>query len=300
MSIRRTVVTVLAGGSVSVRDRRDDSGRTIYFRMVKTGPRYASFYSADGTTWTPIYETGAALSNVKVGVFAFNRAGTSSDLTVSADYFRVLDTVAPVTTASVSPEPVNGAVDGPATITLSATDSGSGVASTEYQVDGGGWQPYTAPFVVANGGGRVIQYRSTDAAGNVEAAKTLNLIVNPQASTTVGGTVPATLALTLGPAASFGVFTPGVEHDYTASTTANVTSTAGDARLDVSDPGHLANGAFTLPSALQVNGVPRTWSAPVSNDSFTIGFTQHIGATDALRTGSYSRTLTFTLSTTTP
>src|SRR5262249_11733182 len=107
------------------------TGKTIYFRMVKTGPRYASSYSADGTTWPLIYETGGALSNVRVGVFAFNRAGTSTDLTVSADSFRILDTVAPVTTASVSPEPVGGAVNGPATITLSATDTGSGVASTE-------------------------------------------------------------------------------------------------------------------------------------------------------------------------
>ena len=43
-----------------------------------------------------------------------------------------------------------------------------------------------------------------------------------------------------------------------------------------------------------------TWTAPVSNDPVTITFSQHIGATDALRTGTYSRTLTFTLSTTTP
>ena len=35
-----------------------------------------------------------------------------------------------------------------------------------------------------------------------------------------GGTVPATLALTLGPAATFGTFTPGVARTYTASTTA--------------------------------------------------------------------------------
>src|SRR5436309_923053 len=36
----------------------------------------------------------------------------------------------------------------------------------------------------------------------------------PQASApaTVSGTVPATLSLTLGPAASFGAFTPGVAH----------------------------------------------------------------------------------------
>src|SRR6185436_5025625 len=65
----------------------------------------------------------------------------------------------------------------------------------------------------------------------------------------VGGTVPATLALTLGPAATFGPFQPGVARDYTASTTANVISTAGDAALTVADPsanhpGHLVNGAF--------------------------------------------------------
>ena len=61
----------------------------------------------------------------------------------------------------------------------------------------------------------------------------------------VGGTVPATLSLTLGAPASFGAFTPGVAKDYTATTTANVISTAGDAALTVSDPGHLTNGAFS-------------------------------------------------------
>ena len=38
----------------------------------------------------------------------------------------------------------------------------------------------------------------------------------------VGGTVPATLALTLGAPAQFGAFTPGVAREYTASTTATV------------------------------------------------------------------------------
>src|SRR3954454_8013234 len=51
----------------------------------------------------------------------------------------------------------------------------------------------------------------------------------PQAP--VSGTVPATLALTLGPAATFGAFTPGVNRTYDASTTATVISTAGDAAL---------------------------------------------------------------------
>ncbi len=61
----------------------------------------------------------------------------------------------------------------------------------------------------------------------------------------VGGTVPATLSLALGGSATFGAFVPGVDRDYTASTTATVISTAGDAALTCSGPDHLANGAFT-------------------------------------------------------
>ena len=38
----------------------------------------------------------------------------------------------------------------------------------------------------------------------------------------------------------------------------------------------------------------------MSNEVATINFKQSIAATDALRTGAYSKTLTFTLSTTTP
>ena len=138
----------------------------------------------------------------------------------------------------------------------------------------------------------------------------------------VGGDVPATLSLTMGAAASFGPFTPGLGKDYFAATTANVISTAGDALLSVADPspvatGHLVNGAFSLPQPLQLrarnaantgtayNNVGSalnllTYSAPVSNDAVSLQFAQQINANDALRTGTYSKTLTFTLSTTNP
>jgi M6 family metalloprotease-like protein len=136
------------------------------------------------------------------------------------------------------------------------------------------------------------------------------------ADSTVGGSVPATLALNLGSAASFGAFTPGLGKDYYASTTANVISTAGDAALTVADPsttaaGHLVNGTFSLPQALQASGstdgaysaLPatlKTYSGPVSNDPVAVSFKQTIASSDALRTGTYAKTLTFTLSTTTP
>jgi hypothetical protein len=123
--------------------------------------------------------------------------------------------------------------------------------------------------------------------------------VSTGASGEVGGTVPPTLSLTVG-GASFGAFQPGVGRTYEASTTANVTSTAGDARLSVSDPGHLTNGTFSLPRPLQVELGRTSWAGPVSNDAVGITFRQEIGAGDALRTGTYTRSLTFTLATTNP
>jgi hypothetical protein len=140
-----------------------------------------------------------------------------------------------------------------------------------------------------------------------------------------GGSVPATLALTLVTSPSFGGFTPGIGKDYTATGTANVISTAGDAALSVADPsatatGHLVNGTFSLATTLQAKAVSTvgaggaladvggsaaptsllTYSRPTSNDTVALTFQQHIGAGDALRTGAYSKSLTFTLSTTTP
>jgi predicted acyl esterase len=133
----------------------------------------------------------------------------------------------------------------------------------------------------------------------------------------VGGSVPAALALTVNGPASFGTLVPGVAGTYTAGTTADVLSTAGDAALAVTDPGanpgHLVNGAFVLPQVLQaranggafapVGAAPATlltYTGPVSNDNVAITFQQAIARTDALRTGTYSKTLTFTLSTTNP
>ena len=56
-----------------------------------------------------------------------------------------------------------------------------------------------------------------------------------------------------------------------------------------------AGSAYTpLPATV------RTWAGPVSLDPVTIAFRQSIDATDALRTGTYAKTLTFTLTTTQP
>ena len=124
----------------------------------------------------------------------------------------------------------------------------------------------------------------------------------------VGGTVPPpTLSLTLAGPVSFGAFTPGVAREYAASTTATVSPRRPPATRRSASPtrstaatGHLVNGAFSLPRPLAGLGTVKAWSAPASNEAVPIEFKQAVGADDALRTGSYSKALTFTLSTTTP
>ena len=136
---------------------------------------------------------------------------------------------------------------------------------------------------------------------------------------------PATLALTLGTPASFGPFTPGIAKTYESSTTANVISTAGDALLSVADPSahrHRSPGQrHVLPAAgaagpcaqrrqhrhrvqqrrlLRLAAEPADLQRPGLQRPVALQFSQLINANDALRTGAYSKTLTFTLSTTTP
>jgi hypothetical protein len=88
-----------------------------------------------------------------------------------------------------------------------------------------------------------------DAAGNTQTASRHYSVVAPTGE--VGGSTAATLNLTLGTAAAFSPFIPGLGKDYTASVTATLTSTAADATLWVADPsatatGRLMNGAFAL------------------------------------------------------
>ena len=81
--------------------------------------------------------------------------------------------------------------------------------------------------------------------------------------------------------------------------------------MTVRDPagtGRLVNGSFALREPVHANGSPvggdalvlRSYDGPVSNDPVTIALRQSIGANEPLRTGTYSKALTFTLSTTTP
>ena len=187
-----------------------------HLRLAKTGNTYKGSYSADGVTWTDMAQTvtNAAVANGKVGLFAFGTSATQL-VTAKFDYFHASwaqqdDETAPETTATTNPAApgASGWYTGPVTVTLAATDEGSGVDRTEYTVDGGAWTPYTAPFVVSGDKNHTVQYRSVDVAGNVEEAGTLAVKVDATAPLTTAqfappndngwnnGAVPVTLAAT--------------------------------------------------------------------------------------------------------
>ncbi|MBV9604525.1 MAG: glycoside hydrolase family 3 C-terminal domain-containing protein, partial [Solirubrobacterales bacterium] len=67
------------------------NSNTVWLAMDKFGARYTTYYSTDGLHFTPIYNVGASLSNVKVGLFAWNGPATTNDLTVSFQHFHVLN-----------------------------------------------------------------------------------------------------------------------------------------------------------------------------------------------------------------
>jgi hypothetical protein len=250
-------------------------------------------------------------------------AATKLTIAPLAGPFRVTSATIAPSVYALSPQTVTWDVAGTDQPPVSASQ-----VKISLSTDGGMTYPYVLADAVPNtGSARVVLPNVTAAAARFKVEAVGNVFFDishqsfaivPAPTTTVGGVVPATLALTLGTPASFGTFTPGVAKDYDAQSSATVTSSAGDAALSVSDPdpakpGHLVNGAFSLPSALQAgaNGgalgavgttplTVLTYSGPVANNAATLNFRQHIGQTDALRTGSYSKTLTFTLSTTTP
>jgi PKD repeat protein len=197
--------------------------------------------------------------------------------------------------------------------------TGPVVATANLPSTGGiaNWQTVTVPVAMTGKHELFLTFRQLASGNTINNLVNLNWVefagngVTVQQTATngdAGGSVPATLALSLGTPQAFGAFTPGIEKTYDASMTANVISTAGDATLSVVDPssnnpGHLVNAKGTGSAFAPVGSSPLnilTYGGPASNDTATIAFQQAIGRTDALRTGAYSKTLTFTLSTTTP
>lgn len=175
----------------------------------------------DTGAWQP-YTTPVVVDQVgdhKIRYRALDKAGNvSAEKNVA---FTVVppptdDTTAPETSATVSGEQnPDGTYIDMATVTVSASDTGSGVNTIEYAIGDGAWQPYTAPVMVHQVGAHTVRYRATDKAGNVAAEKNVQftVVAAPQPDTTA----PVTGVTVEGTKNSSGAYVGSAEVTVTAT-----------------------------------------------------------------------------------
>lgn len=99
------------------------------------------------------------------------------------------DTTPPVTTATLEGEQSGDVFISDVTVTLTATDVGSGVNYTMYKVDSGTWNTYSEPFIVAGNGEHTVAFYSADLAGNIEGEKSVTFTIEYPLEITVKGGV---------------------------------------------------------------------------------------------------------------
>jgi len=123
--------------------------------------------------------------------------------------------------------------------TLVPGDADSGVAATEYSIDGGtNWYVYTTPFTVP--GTTDIWYRSTDNVGNVEAIQTSNILMDD--------TPPQS------------VITSPADEAWISGTTVMITGTSNDVSSGVSKVEVSTDGGATWSLATGTTSWSYTWA----------------------------------------
>ena len=208
--------------------------------------------------------------------------------------FRV-DTIAPVTTSTAA----NGATyTGAQTFSLSASDAGSGVASTWYRIDAGAWAAGTSVAVSAPASGSVsrsLSWYSLDVAGNQEATKSVTF--NVQASSPPADTTPPTTTSSFNPAAgaNFRSNQPVTLTATDGGTGVKSTHYRIDSGTYVQGTSFLVTEGLHTFSYYSVDNANNTETAHVSN-SFRVDTVAPVTTSTATNGASYTGAQTFTFS----
>ncbi|MBI5298558.1 MAG: S-layer homology domain-containing protein, partial [Chloroflexi bacterium] len=132
---------------------------------------------------------------------AWDNAGNVSDIASAGPFWfdNIVPTSSPTISTGIAGE--NGWYLSAVNVLLLATDNGdgSGVSQTQYKIDAGNWQTYSAPFSVSTNGFHRVYYKSQDIAGNWETEKnTLVKIdsVSPTGSFVIQNGSPQTYSTT--------------------------------------------------------------------------------------------------------
>jgi hypothetical protein len=262
------------------------------------------YYNLDGTG-----QVGTTGSTCQVGTggggthtlefWAVDRATNTETPHKSATYYVTSDTTAPITTSNAV-----GYYIGSASITLSAVDTGWGVAGTYYKIDGGAQQTGTAISIAAPVSGsfnHTLTFWSVDKAGNVESTKTASFTIDavpavvtfsnmtPAAGATVG---TSTTAVSVNAVADKNITNVTASLDGAAKTPTN--SINATSALSSFTATGLSNGThtviFTVTNSIGAQAT-KTWTF---NVSIQTDFTPPTTTSDAV--SSYFGTATITLS----
>ncbi|MFF9136364.1 OmpL47-type beta-barrel domain-containing protein [Streptomyces albogriseolus] len=196
----RGVLTVTEGGgedttapevTAKVTGTQNDAGAYVGAATVAleatdegSGVDHVEYVLDDEEVWQP-YTAPVVVDQVgthTVRYRALDRAGNVSE-EKSAGFTVVApptdDTTPPETSATVDGEKnADGHYIDMATVTVTASDTGSGVNTIEYALGAdGAWQPYAGPVMVHEAGTHTVRYRATDKAGNVAAEKSVAFTV---------------------------------------------------------------------------------------------------------------------------
>jgi Ca2+-binding RTX toxin-like protein len=144
----------------------------------------------DGTSWTIAVATGSGDGTLRLNftnaVGLAGPGGVSFAPQPAAGQLYLIDKTAPHTEAV--PSGTMGTNDwyrGAVSVALEVADNLSGVFATYYTLDGGSTHTYVGAFPTSAGGPHVLTFWSADAAGNMEAARTLNFKIDSSAPTAV-------------------------------------------------------------------------------------------------------------------
>ncbi|MEM0449148.1 MAG: C1 family peptidase [Methanomassiliicoccales archaeon] len=133
------------------------------------------FYSLNGGAWTP-YSAPIVLDKEGEHALSFNATDVAGNEEAAQSLTIRIDATAPTTSYDVEGvEGLAGWFVSPITVRLYAQDALSGVGQTTWSLDGGAWEDYVSPIIVAYSGEHLLRFRSVDLAGNLEEVRELIL-----------------------------------------------------------------------------------------------------------------------------
>ncbi|MBB3110843.1 type VI protein secretion system component Hcp [Paenibacillus phyllosphaerae] len=154
------------------------AGTIVYTRAGARGPTpYLTFDLQHITISSYTYDADTGSESISLGFggirwsyWPLDSKGTPSGKPIQGEWnFSPTDTIAPTTTITYAPVLSAGNRITALSVTLATADlGGSGVARTEYRINGGTWTSYTGAFTIEAASTHTLEWRSIDAAGNSE------------------------------------------------------------------------------------------------------------------------------------